>query len=161
MESGSTPSVPIPIAKTVVKPSATPGGRNEYLTAFPPARTPELYALINAQHQHRFAGYFPQRRNQGPYYPPQRYQAPYEQERPIIYRIRQEESNPSVSLALRVTGNGFGSSNNVNPYVNRYTGAQPYGGNRYQGYQDNDFVGYPVAQYEPELRGPYTPAPYR
>jgi hypothetical protein len=131
-------------------------GRNEYLTAFPPSRSPELFALINSRVQEQQI--IQQQRFQGPY-APQRYQAPYQQQQqPILYRVRQQENNPSVSLAVRVTGGGGGgfSSNNINPYVNRFTPNQ-YG---YQESGEDQFSGY-VPPYHQGLRGPYSPNPYR
>jgi len=125
-----------------------PEGRNEFLTDFPPARTPELYALINPRvsAQNYFAQQYQQQRYQG--YSGQGFQGPYAyQGVPIIYRVRPQQSNPSVSLAIRVNGGSGNSNNNFNPYVNRFASQQQ------QQYVDNEQFGGP----EPELRGPYSP----
>lgn len=125
-------------------------GRNEFMSAFPPSRSPELFAYINSRipvdqsSEYGYDDYV--QPSSGEYNGPYAHTpAPYayrpqirrQQPRPVYYYRPKPQQSPSVTLALAVNGNQQQQGFTQVPY-NRFAGQQQaYSQNHYGSYEDS------------------------
>lgn len=127
-----------------------PEGRNEFLTAFPPSRTPELYAVINSRYpleSDEVGGYVPPRRTQ----------------QNVALRVKPSQERPSVSVAVAVSGERLSPNQQYirNPYVNHVL-RNPYVSQVVRIPSENPYANLPyVNQHRRNpYVGPYVRNPY-
>jgi len=123
-----------------------PEGRNEFLNAFPPARTPELYAVINSR--------VPMDSEEVNAYVPKGFSPQGEFGPVVAYRIKQktqQQQRPSVSVAVALVGGGNAGTPQKQKYVRN-----PYISQQVRNPYIAQFIRKPVS---PMRRNPYT-GPY-